>query len=333
MTTIKQVSEMAGVSLATVSRVINNTAQVKPHTRTRVEDAMKKLGYRPNFIAQSLASNKSNTVGYVVPELHGSFFGAMLSGSENILREASKHLIISAGHSSEQDEINAIEALLGRRCDALILHVEAVSNDYLIDLAKTETFIVVNRYIEEIGKCCVGIDNIQGGYLATEALIKKGHRNIAYISGPLWKADASERLIGHKQALKNANIPLNKDWIVEGSFQAHSGHEHMAKLLHKYPEITSVACANDETAYGVCNAIREKGLSIPEDISVIGFDDIEFSEFTYPRLSTVHYPTREIGELAANWVLGKVYNQREYSDPSVITPHVVGRDSIAKPKN
>lgn len=330
MATIKQVSELASVSLATVSRVINNTAQVKPHTRIRVEEAMKKLGYRPNFIAQSLASNKSNTVGYVVPELHGSFFGAMLSESETILRKASKHLIISAGHSNEQDEINAIEALRGRRCDALILHLEAITDEYLIELAQSDIpFIVVNRYIKNIPDHCIGIDNVKGGYLATQSLIKSGHKNIAHIAGPMIKADAVDRLEGHKQALSDANIPINQDWILKGDFQAQSGYQCMTQLLNETRDITAVFCANDEMAYGACNAIREMGLSIPDDISVVGFDNIEFSEFTYPRLSTVHYPTRELGEMAANWVLNTVYKQNGNSPLGVITPHLVERDSIS----
>lgn len=332
MATIKEVSELAEVSLATVSRVINNTAQVKPHTRIRVEEAMKKLGYRPNFIAQSLASNKSNTVGYVVPELHGSFFGSMLSGSENILRKSSKHLFISAGHSNLQDEINAIESLRDRRCDALILHLEAIGDDYLIELAKSGVnFILVNRHIDAIPEHCIGINNIHGGYIATKALIDKGHTHIGYISGSLWKVDAEERLQGHKNALREANIPFNADWLKEGDFQAASGYELASILLDNHPMLTALACANDEMAYGACNAIRERGLSIPEDISVIGFDDIEFSAFTYPRLTTIHYPTREIGEMAARWVLNHVYGQRYEVSTEVVSPYLVKRDSIASP--
>lgn len=330
MATIKQVSEMAGVSLATVSRVINNTGQVKPHTKERVDKAMKALGYRPNHIAQSLASNKSNTVGYVVPELHGAFFGAMLSPAELILRNASKHVIISAGHSREEDEINAIESLRDRRCDALILHLEAVSNDYLIQLAKEKVmFILVNRFIPEIAEHCISINNIQGAQSATEYMVNQGHKNIAYISGPPEKDDAQDRLQGHKNALEKARIPFDESKVYSGNFQAHSGNEQAKAILAEHPDVTAIVCANDEMAYGALGAIREKGLSIPSDISVIGFDDVEFSEYTYPRLTTMHYSTRELGEQAARWVLANVYNQNISFDIQQIVPYLVQRDSVA----
>lgn len=333
MSTIKQVSELAGVSLATVSRVINNTDQVKAATRAKVEDAMKKLGYRPNFIAQSLASSKSNTVGYVIPELHGSFFGDMISGTEQLLKKAHKHMFIAAGHSNEEDEIKAIESLLGRRCDALILHLEAVSNDYLINLAKDKVeFVVVNRYIEEIGDRCVSLDNVRGGYIATQSLIRYGHRDIAYISGSLWKSDAADRLSGHKQALVDAGIPYNRLRMFEGNFQASSGYEGMLSFLGSGNPPTAVACANDEMAYGAADAIRESGLQIPDDISLVGFDNIEFSRFLHPKLSTVHYPMRDIGETAANWILSRIYGHGPFDATHIFMPELISRDSIAMAK-
>ena len=207
MVTIKQVSELAGVSSATVSRVINNTDTVKEKTRQQVLDAMEKLGYRHNVIAASLASNKTHTVGYVVPELHGSFFGAMMAGSEKVLRQANKHMFVVTGHSDEALEKKEIEALLSRRCDALILHVEAVSDEYLIDLASQDVpIVVVNRYIEAIGEKCISLDNVLGAYLATKHLIDLGHTQIAYAAGALFKADGFNRLLGHKKALEESNF-------------------------------------------------------------------------------------------------------------------------------
>ncbi|BDX07130.1 LacI family DNA-binding transcriptional regulator [Planctobacterium marinum] len=329
MATIKQVSELAGVSLATVSRVINNTDQVKPGTKAKVEDAMKTLGYRPNFIAQSLASNKSNTVGYVVPELHGSFFGDLLSGTERLLKQANKHLFIAAGHSNEVDEVKAIESLLSRRCDALILHLEAVSNDYLVQLAKDNVdFVVVNRFIAEISERCVTLDNVKGGYIATQALIDNGHKSIAYITGSLWKADAEDRFTGHKAALQEAGIALRPELVFEGDFQADSGYKGMSQLLNSGETITAVCCGNDEMAYGAAEAIREKGLRIPDDISLVGFDDIEFSRFLQPKLSTVKYPMRDIGETAAKMILQKIYNKDFSVKHHIFDPVMISRNSI-----
>lgn len=330
MATIKQVSELAGVSLATVSRVINKTDQVKPHTKAKVEEAMKQLGYRPNFIAQSLASSKSNSVGYVVPELDGSFFGAILSGTESILKKADKHMFIAAGHSNEEDEIQAIESLRSRRCDALILHLEAVSDEYLINLAKEDIpFIVLNRFISDIHSRCISLDNIKGGQLATRALIQAGHKSIAYISGSMWKSDAVDRFNGHKLALEEAGIPFDSNKMYEGNFETSSGYEGMLSLLKANSDITAVACGNDQIAYGAIDAIRGQGLSVPEDISVVGFDNIEFSRFMFPKLSTVCYPMREMGEMAANCVLHEVYTRTPFQPTHIFIPELISRDSIS----
>ncbi|MDN4501030.1 LacI family DNA-binding transcriptional regulator [Alteromonadaceae bacterium BrNp21-10] len=329
MVTIKQVSEHAKVSSATVSRVINNADSVKPDTRKLVEKAMRDLGYRPNSIAQSLASNKTQTVGYVVPQLHGSFFGSMMSGSEQVLRMANKHMFITIGHSNEEHEIEAVEALLMRRCDALILHLEAVSDDYLIDLAKQNVpFVLVNRYIEEIGDNCISLDNRTGGYLATKELIGAGHRDIAYIAGELWKADAKERLEGHLLALSEANIEADQRLVYEGDFQVHAGVEGIEYLLETKVPFTAVACGNDEMASGAIGCLRDHGFDIPKDYSVVGFDNVEFSNYLTPKLTTIEYPMREIGIMAAKWILNRAYENNRMELQHVIQPRLIVRDSV-----
>ncbi len=329
MVTIKQVSELAGVSSATVSRVINNTDKVTEETRKQVLAAMEQLGYRPNFIAQSLASKKTNTVGYIVPELHGSFFGEMMSGSERELRGAGKHMFIAAGHSNEKDEIDAIEALLGRRCDALILHVEAVSDDYLISLADSNVpFVVVNRYIEEIGAHCIGLDNQQGGYLATKAVLAQGHREIAYLAGSLWKADARLRLAGHKKALAEFGVEYNPALFYEGDFQAHSGEAGIHQLLADGAKFTAVVCANDEMASGAIEALYANQIELPAQVSVVGFDNVNFAHYLRPKLTTVEYPMWDIGAMAARWILNKVYDCRATALNHVIQPKLIVRDSL-----
>ena len=190
MATIYEVSELAGVSLATVSRVMNNSDKVAAKTREKVEAAMLELGYRPNSIAQSLASNRSNSVGVLVPELHGPFFGAMLSNIEDELRAAGKHVIITAGHSDEEKEKESIEFLASRKVDALILHVYAISNDYIESLRENSApIVVIGRDIQGMENECISLDNEYGSYLGAKCLIELCHRDLAYISGPLWKSD------------------------------------------------------------------------------------------------------------------------------------------------
>ena len=329
MATIYEVSEMAGVSLATVSRVLNGNAAVAEKTKTKVLAAIEALNYRPNSIAQSLASNKTDTIGYVVPELHGSFFGAMMSGSDQVLRKAQKHMFIAPGHSNEKDEKEAIEVLLGRRCDALILHLEAIDDAYLIGLAEQKVpFVVVNRYIEAIAEHCICLDNVLGGYLATQEVIQHGHQSIAYIAGSLWKADARDRLEGHKKALAEANIDYDAQLMYEGDFQGHAGEEGIVALLSTGLPFSAVVCANDEMASGAINALRDNGLQVPEDVSVVGFDNVEYSSYLSPKLTTINYPMADIGKMAANWILNNVYGNSTMELTHIVLPELVRRYSV-----
>lgn len=328
MVTIKEVSEAAGVSSATVSRVINNPDSVKEKTRAKVLAAIERLGYRHNSIAASLASRQSNTIGYVVPELHGFFFGEMMSGSESVLRGANKHMFVTAGHSNEKMEKEAIEDLIGRQCDALILHVEALSDEYLISLANGNVpIVIVNRYIREIGDKCIALDNKLGGLLATQHLIDLGHQSIAYIAGSLWKADGRDRLNGHIRALQRADLEYDPRLVYEGDFQAHAGVEGVEYLLEQKVPFTAIACANDEMASGAIETLRSHNLLVPESVSVVGFDDVEFSRYLFPKLTTIEYPTKAMGELAARLILARVYQKQDIEMEHVIEPKLIQRDS------
>lgn len=331
MATIYEVAERAGVSLATISRVINGTANVSEKTRQKVLDAMRALNYRPNSAAQSLASNCYNSVGVLVSELHGPFFGEMMSGIEKVLREAGKHVVIAAGHSNEKREKDAIEFLRGRSVDALILHADAVSDAYLVQLAKEYApFVVINRHIDAISQQCISLDNCLGGYLATKTVLEHGHRQIAYISGPLKKHDAQERLQGHKKALKEFHCRFDPTLFREGNFESVSGVEAMVDLLHADKSFTAVVCANDEMACGAMNSAREYGLQLPDDLSIIGFDNVIMSRYTHPHLSTINYPIGNMGHMAAKWVLKNVYQQEIPEIPQQFEPTLILRDSIKK---
>lgn len=330
MATIYEVSKLAGVSLATVSRVMNNSGRVTEKTRLKVESAMRELGYRPNSIAQSLASNSSNSVGIIVPELHGPFFGTMLSGIEAELREAGKHVIITVGHSDKEKEVDGIEFLLTRRCDALILHVDAVPDDYLVELCKGATpVVVINRTIAEVADNCINLDNEHGGYVAAKSLLELGHRHIAYISGPRWKMDANERLAGHRRALDEAGVELDEQLVVEGNFHESSGGSGMRHLLKTGIPFTAVVCANDQMAAGAMEVARESGLNLPDDVSVVGFDNVLFARYVYPKLSTVDYPINDMGHMAARWVLRNVYDNKNLKIRNVFKPRMISRASVA----
>jgi len=330
MATIYEVSELAGVSLATVSRVINNSGKVKAQTREKVETAMEMLGYRPNAIAQSLATKRSNSVGVLIPELHGPFFGVMLSSIEDELRAAGKHVIITAGHSDEAIEKDSIEFLCSRNCDALILHVYAVSNEYIEQLRERNIpVVVVGRLIPGMDDNCISIDNESGAYAATKALIELGHQQLASITGPLWKIDGKQRLAGYRRALDESGLVFKQKLLAEGDYEEASGRQGMRQLLQQDIPFTGLVCANDEMAAGAIAVAQQRGMTIPDDLSIIGFDNVFFTTYMNPALSTVHYPTDMMGRMAARCVLRDVYGKDDLDIQNFFEPRVVLRASTS----
>lgn len=330
MATIYQVSERAGVSLATVSRVMNGSAKVGEATRNKVLQAMQELNYRPNSIAQSLASNCSNSVGMLVSEVHGPFFGEMMSGVENELRSVGKHVIIAAGHSDVESEKDAIEFLISRKCDALILHVDAVSDEYLLELNKQTPVVVLNRQVAGMDENCICLNNELGGYLATKAMLELGHQQIAYISGPLFKLDVRERLAGHKRALQEAGKAFDEGLFVEGDFHEAGGVAAMEQLLKQQQPFSAIMCANDEMACGAMNCARDHQLDIPADVSIMGFDNVIMSRYTFPHLSTIDFPAGEMGRMAARWVRKHIYQDDKLKVQNLFEPSLVLRDSVSR---
>lgn len=331
MATIYEVSALAGVSLSSVSRVLNDHEHVSEKTKKKVMAAMDELGYRPNAVARSLASNRTNSIGVLVSELHGPFYGDMLSSIELELRKAGKHAVVTAGHSVEKSEKEGINFLIDRKCDALIILVDSLSDEYLIELSKGSTPIVIlNRFIPEIKECCFYIDNELGGYLATKHMIAQGHNQLAYISGPLFKQDATERLLGHKKALAESGLPFDEDLFYEGDFLTASGRIGFNKLIQKQNSFSAVVCANDEMASGAMKGARDHNLLIPKDCSIIGFDNVYFANYLHPELTTMNYPIKEMAKMSAQWILKNVYKQSDFNISNKFIPELITRESVIK---
>lgn len=334
MATIYEVSKLAKVSLATVSRVMNNSGSVAEKTRKKVLAAMAELNYQPNSLAQSLASNRSNCIGIIVSELSGPIFGVMLSAIEMELRAAGKFAIIAAGHNDEAQEKAGIKFLNSRNCDALILHTEALSDDFfLAQRNNLPPFVLINRDIPEIRENCINLDNELGGYLATKAVLEAGHRRIAYISGPLSWQDAKARFAGHKRALSDFGVRFDQRLLYEGDYRETTGSKATLVLLDQNTSMTALVCANDEMAAGALDAIRSSGRSIPEDISVVGFDNARWASFLYPKLTTVDYPVSKMSRMAAHWVMRHVYGDQDLEIKNHFTPTLINRASIRQLDN
>lgn len=327
MATIYQVAERAGVSLSTVSRVLNGRKTVNAQLREKVEKAVQELNYRPSSVARSLANNRTDSIGVLVAELHTPFFGEMMQAIEMTLRSQDKHVIISVGHNDLEKELDAVEFLISRNCDALILHSEAMSDEDLMKLQTRLPISLINRHVPELDKACFCLDNEAGGYRATQHLLAQGHRDIAYISGPACKADAMQRLAGHKRALQEAGVAFADAYHFEGRFKEEDGIEGLKTLLARDIEFTALVCANDWMASGAMSCARDLGLRLPEDLSIVGFDDVVIAHHVYPKLTSVCNPIYQMGEMAAKCILNQVYNQKHQLQ-HLYDAELVVRDSV-----
>lgn len=331
MATIYDVSKLAGVSLATVSRVINKSDTVRPATAKKVEAAITELGYMPNSSAQSLASRKSNSVGILIPELYGPFFGIMLSSIEAELHKAGKRVIVTAGHSDETKERDCINFLLGSTCDALILHVYSISDEMLEVLDNgTVPIVLLNRHIPRLAEKCIWLDNEHGGYIATKALLDYGHRELAYISGPSWKIDSFKRLAGHKRALAEYGLQYNAALTIEGDYEETSGRKAMHQLKDQGIPFSGLVCANDEMAAGAMAAAREFGIDVPGDLSIIGYDNVSFTSSLHPKLTSIGCRISEMGQMAARMVLKDAYGKKNLDIQHTFKPRLVMRESVTR---
>ncbi|WP_198551641.1 LacI family DNA-binding transcriptional regulator [Moritella sp. Urea-trap-13] len=326
--TIKEVSELAKVSQATVSRVLNNHSTVKEANKIKVFEAIEKLGYKPNAFAQALASSRSNSIGMLVGSLDGPFYGPLMHHAEDTVRQKNMHLIVTSGQESKEKEKDSIRFLQSRQVDGLIIHSDMLSDEELLNIAKeTPATIILNRYIPELSKQCIRIDNELGGYLATLYLLESGHRKIACVTGQLGKIDSRDRLQGYRNALAEYGIPYDANLVEEGRFDHTGNHEKLRRLLDRANEITAIFCQNDNialAAYDICN---EKNVIIGEDISIVGFDNDSYSQHIRPGLTTINFPVKDMGIEAANGILSLI-NNKAYDLKNKLSPALVIRKSV-----
>ena len=302
MATIRQVSELAKVSVATVSRVINGNAWVADSTQRRVRDAMEKLGYQPNISARALATKKTNTIGMIVGDLSGPFFGDLMYQVEKTVRAHGKHLILTSSHGDFEGEQDAINFLLQRQVDALILQLDSMTDADIVELKEriATPIILVNRYVPELSGQCIYTDNETGGKEATEFLIQEGHQHIACITGPLFKQDSRDRLQGYRQALELSGLIYDPDLVIESDFTEAGGSVAMERLMNRSSPFSAVFCSNDLMALGAIYHAKNVGIQVPEQLSIVGFDNIVMSSYIDPSLTTMHVPIGQMGEQAGS---------------------------------
>lgn len=305
MITMLDVSIRAGVSKATVSRVLNGTGQVKKSTRDAVFKAMDELGYRPNFLAQSLANKSSNSIGLVVSNFDGPYFGRLLRQAAKLIEASGKHLIVTDGHDTPEDELQAVRLLADRRCDAIILYTRFMSASALMALLEDlpVPVMVINRDLPQARERCVFFEQQQASFNAVDYLIGQGHREIACITGPIDTPTAQSRLAGYRQALEHHQIAFNDALITNGDSSVPGGYHSCNALLAGGSPFSALFASNDDMAIGAMKALYQAGKRLPEDISLFGFDDEPSAAYLQPALSTVYLPIDAMIEAAITQAL------------------------------
>ncbi|WP_221076993.1 LacI family DNA-binding transcriptional regulator [Agarivorans aestuarii] len=330
MSTIKDVCRLAKVSKSTVSRVLNDHPRVAKATKERVLEVIEAIGYKPNSSAQALASKRTNSIGMLVGTLAGPYFSSLVSSTEETVRKKGVHLIATSGQGTKDNELDAIQFLMSKQVDGLIIHAGALSEEDLLEIVnKAPASIILNQHISAIADHCIGLDDRLGGYLATKHIIEQGHSNIACITGPKHQFASQDRLRGYLQALEEFGIEYNSDFVIEGRFDLKENRKAPQQLLTQHPQVTAVFCFSDHIALGLYEEIRAQGLIVGEDISVVGFDNSLPSEHVTPKLTSVNFPTIKMGTLAANKVLSLI-NGTDFPTPQLLTPDLVIRGSVKK---
>ena len=309
MISIKDIAKAAGVSHSTVSRALRDSPLISAKTKALIQRLAHEMGYSPDARAQSLARGSSHTVGVVVTTIADPFIAQVVQGIEDAAQKDGYTVILCNSHSDPEREIGAVEILRSKRVDGVIVTSSRVGALYLEHLERIGVPVVlINNHNERSGRYTfsVGVDNRHGGYLAAEHLLKLGHRRIAYISGPADHSDDLDRMAGYRDALEAAGIPLDPALIVAGTGRAGGGEQAASVLMGLNEPPTAVFSYNDMTAIGLMRAVSAAGVHVPDDLSVVGFDDIPFASYVRPSLTTVAQMKAEMGQLAMEMALASM---------------------------
>ena len=331
--TIKDVSQKAGVSTATVSRVFNNTGLVDEETRQRVLDASKELRYMPNAVGRSLSTRRTDSIGLLLPDIYGEFFSEVIRGADQTAQQNRYHLLVSSSHN-HRNEIEAALRVMSGRVDGLILMSPQIDAQTLIsNLPVNLPVVLLNCFVDGVSFDSLNIDNLGGAYQMTQHLIQHGHERIAVITGHDDNLDADERIRGYRQALQENHLPIAEDWEISGSFSEESGYTAVQKVLALMPRPTAIFALNDSMAIGALGALREYGVAIPQEMALAGFDDIPIARFLSPTLTSVRVSIHELGALATQKLVHAIHEKNNHAKQQVVIPTSLAlRESCGCPK-
>jgi len=323
--TLGMVAEAAGVSPSTVSRILNGTAVVADEKRKLVDEAIARLGFVPDPVARGLAGGRTLSVGVVTQAIDSPFYGVALRGIEDELDKAGYSPLFVSGHWNAVEEARCIDVLRSRRVDGIIVLGGRLSDAALRTCAKALPVVVTGRSLKAPNLYALNFDNFEGARLATEHLLALGHRRVAFIAGDPGHPDALERERGYRAALEAAGIAFNSELVVPGLFHEEGGLAAAERLLEGRQRFTAIFAANDQMAVGACLALHRRSLRVPQDCSVVGFDDLLASRHSLPPLTTVHQPAYEMGQIAASAMLQMLRGEKPTS--TMPPPRLIVRES------
>lgn len=316
---LRVLAAKAGVSINTASRAINDKPDINPLTKEKILRIAREIGYVPNASAVSLRTQKTRTLGVIIADNNNPFYAEVLSGIEAEAKANNYHIILTNTRRDYQEEENAIELLLGKQVDGLLIAPVQEKNEDIYKLIDSKIpFVVVGRDYEDLSIDAVYSDELKGGYIATEYLIRKGFKNISYIGGYTYKSPARRRLEGYKKALTDYGIAIKENLIKIGDIDIKDGYNQTKDMFDQGINFQAIFAYNDMMAFGAVKAIKERGLEIPGDIGVVGYDNILFSSLVSPPLTTVNLKKDELGRESVRLLLSKINGYRKKNKKIVL---------------
>ncbi|SKC37631.1 LacI family DNA-binding transcriptional regulator [Maledivibacter halophilus] len=322
--TINDIAKAAGVSRTTVSRVLNDSGYVKKETREKILKSIQQLNYTPSAIARSLSTNKTNTIGVIIPEINNSFFGEIIKGISQVADEHNLNLILFNTDDSKAKELKALKLLKEQRIQGIMITLtypeDGVNSEYLNTLKNLDIPVVlIDGHVECSNFSGVFIDHSKGAYDGTIALIKEGHKKIAIITGSINSRPAKNRLNGYKKALAANNIPINEEYIFYGDYKHENAYEITKKILDMKDRPTAIFAMSNMMVLGCMKALYEENIVVPDDMAIIGFDKIEALNIIGMNISFINGPTIEMGRTGMKLLIDNLKNKKETRELKRIT--------------
>ncbi|SFM07866.1 catabolite control protein A [Salibacterium qingdaonense] len=323
-TTIYDVAREAGVSMATVSRVVNGNPNVKPATRKKVLDAIEGLGYRPNAVARGLASKKTTTVGVIIPDISSIFFAELARGIEDIATMYKYNIILCNSDQNKEKELHLINTMLEKQVDGILFMGGEITEDHAETFKRSSVPVVLAATLDENREMpSVNIDYKQAAFDAVAELIRSGSENVAMVSGPLEDpVNGFQKFSGYKKACEEIGNGFDENLVAVGDYSYDSGLEAAQQLMELDKAPSAIFAATDEVALGVIHGLQDNGWNVPEDVQVVGFDNTRLAQMVRPTLTTVVQPMYDIGAVSMR-LLTKYMNKEDVEDEVVVLPHLL----------